>query len=76
MMGGGELTFPVTGHANVTVSLVVNVHSTWGKGCELAQVYRQAAEEALETLHKVISGYQNIRIVGEPDVTAILIPKK
>ncbi|CAM4170975.1 hypothetical protein CR156_17265 [Stenotrophomonas lactitubi] len=53
------------------VQVTVEVHAgSWGEGCQLDQVYRQAAESALGKLHGALDKL-GIRIVGVASVKAI-----
>ena len=57
-----------TARVKVTLELTVG---TWGDNCGLDMVYRQAAEDAVQRLAKFAAA-NGCRIVGEPQVTAIL----
>lgn len=43
---------------------------SWGTGCELSQVYRQASEEAVGKLRRLFEK-ERIRIVGVASIKAI-----
>ena len=55
--------------ARVRVVLELQVGS-WGDDCPMAQVYRQAADSALEQVRA--GRLQAARVLGEPEVVAIL----
>ncbi|MFL4510802.1 hypothetical protein ACJ6WJ_02540 [Stenotrophomonas maltophilia] len=53
------------------VQVTVEVHAgSWGEGCNLDQVYRQAAESALGELRSALNK-RGIRIVGVASIKAI-----
>lgn len=56
-------------HALVQITVEVPAGS-WGTGCELSQVYKQASEEALGKLRRVFKE-ERIRIVGVASIKAI-----
>ena len=63
--------------ARVTLTVEVDIKSTWGDDCKLDQIYKQAAEEAVNNLQRHIyrSKAPDIVIVGQPKVTTILTTK-
>lgn len=63
--------------ARVQITIDVDAGSTWGKDCQLDQVYRQAAQESVARIRDVLQK-SNVRVtvVGEPKVTAVLISDK
>ncbi len=56
-------------YALVQVTVEVNAGS-WGEGCQLDQVYRQAAASALGELHGALDK-RGIRVVGVASIKAI-----
>ncbi|QGM04890.1 hypothetical protein [Stenotrophomonas maltophilia] len=53
------------------VQVTVEVRAgSWGEGCQLDQVYRQAAASALNELHGALDK-RGIRIVGVASIKAI-----
>jgi hypothetical protein len=72
-----QLTIEISGEGGV-----------WGADCSIDQVHRQAREGAIGALHRVINRAArldaeqvpavpiNLRIVGEPKVTAVLVEEE
>jgi len=62
--------------ATVKVKLQIEVylHQGWGLGCSIGQVRDQAEKEAKARLSASIQLDPNIKIIGEPEVTMILVP--
>ena len=60
----------IRGKANVRVTVEVDV-GVWGNDCTLEQLLKQSAESALNKVRKQL-GDSQMRIVGEPSVTAVL----
>ncbi len=53
------------------VQVTVEVRAgSWGDGCELSQVYRQAAESAVGKLRRALAS-EGVRIVGVASIKAI-----
>lgn len=65
----GKPTIRTSTRALVQVTVEVSCGS-WGTGCELSQVYRQAAEGATGRLRRALEG-EGIRIVGVASIKAI-----
>lgn len=65
----GKLTINTRTSALVQVTVEVPVGS-WGTGCELSQVYKQASEEAVGKLRRLFEK-ERIRIVGVASIKAI-----
>jgi len=73
----------VRGTAVVTLTVEIDVGSTWGSDCSLEQLMRQARVEAAEALRGglVINDLtassatrpRHARIVGEPRVKAVIV---
>lgn len=61
----------VQGRAKVKIVVEVDADS-WGDDCQLAQLYKQAAESALLTLGNAIKTLHGVRIIGEPEVIGII----
>lgn len=60
--------------AKAVVRLTVEIESgAWGSDCSMTQVYDQAAREAVERVRQHFK--DQVRIVGEPEVTAVLVRK-
>jgi hypothetical protein len=71
-------------NARVQLTIEVDVGSSWGSDCTVAQVHKQGEEEAIgcvrQLLQEAITGddrilkdrASRIRIVGHPKVTAVL----
>ena len=66
--------------ARVTLTVEVDIKSTWGDDCKLDQIYKQAAEEAVNSLTQHIyrsGGFGGrIKVVGEPNVMCVLTTQK
>lgn len=69
--------------ARVTVHLEIKVSSTWGPDCSLEQVHKQAADEAIGLIRNAKDNAamasklaKSVRLMGEPLVTAIIVPKQ
>ena len=56
-------------HALVQVTVEVPAGS-WGTGCELSQVYKQASDEAMGKLRRLFEK-ERIRIVGVASIKAV-----
>ena len=65
-------------HATARVTVRVEIHLTqpWGKEATLTEIHKTASRQALETLQRLLGGGMEARIVGEPEVTAILVRAK
>lgn len=60
--------------AHVRVLLEINLPDTWGGDCLLSQVYKQAKDSAKNIISQTISSsLKDVRIIGEPETTAILV---
>lgn len=62
-------------HATVRIELELDDVSGWGKDCTIGQVYDQAAHAALCKLNELVTKH-GARIIGNPQVTAVLVPEK
>jgi hypothetical protein len=66
--------------ARVTLTVEVDIKSTWGDDCKLDQIYKQAAEEAVSSLTQHIyraGGFGGrIKVVGEPNVMCVITTQK
>lgn len=64
--------------ARVKLEVEVTVGSAWGEDCSIKQVYDQAAREAIGKLEHACqkSETHGIRIVGEPQIVAVLAERK
>ena len=63
-----------TGRARVRLVVEVDDCGTWGEACDLAQVQKQAAEEAVFKLRKQLP--HGAKIIGEPIVEMVLVGLK
>jgi hypothetical protein len=61
----------VNATAKLTCVVELPVGSSWGDDCIIDQVYRQAAEEGKRRLQEAVSKIGG-RVIGEPEVTAIM----
>lgn len=64
----------ITGSARVQVVIEVPT-STWGDDCPLAQVYKQARDEAINHVGRMIAKEHGVRIVGEPIIIATIVER-
>lgn len=62
--------------AIVTLKLEIKLGTYWSEDASLAEVRRQAASDAQDTINRAIGNHTNISIVGEPDVTTIFVKDK
>lgn len=62
--------------AQVTLTLEINVRSTWGADCSMDQVYKQAEAEALGAIRNHLEPKAHVRVIGTPTVTAILATRE
>lgn len=58
-------------YATVEVVVEVPIRSNWGNECLLSQVFKQASDEAKETLNQI----QGIKIISI-NVTAVAVPHR
>lgn len=65
-----------TAVAKVQITLEVNPGSIWGGDCPLDQVYKQAAEGAVNIISRIIKGHGMVSIVGTPKVLNIVTEKE
>lgn len=63
--------YSATAQVEVTISVAIS-GGGWGGDCTVAQVHKQAADQARGKIHGLAK--EGIRIVGEPRVTAVLCP--
>lgn len=59
--------------AKVRLTLEVDLPDRWGNECLMGQVFRQGADEARNIISQHLP--PNSRIIGKPEVTAILLPE-
>lgn len=65
--------------ARATVRVVLEVDATgggWGHDAQVAQVFQQARDTAIETLRRLVGECRGIRIVGEPWVQGVAFDEK
>ncbi|MFV8854858.1 hypothetical protein [Serratia fonticola] len=60
--------------AVVTCTIEVHSATNWQDSCLMGQIYKQAREEALQTLAKMDN--KNIKVVGEVKVRAVLVERE
>ena len=65
----------VTTVARVTVTIEISLTQPWGSDCPLDQVWKQARDQAVGIVER-LRGNASFRIVGDPQVVAVLIPEK
>jgi hypothetical protein len=59
-----------TATARVTLTVEIDIGSTWGDDCKLSQVYDQAKEQAVTAVKNVFQS--RVTIIGVPTVNAIV----
>lgn len=57
--------------AKVRVTLEVRT-GTWGKDCSVTQLFKQAGDDALTAVRNLVTNDSTIKIVGEPEVFAVI----
>jgi hypothetical protein len=70
---------PVTATATATVTVEISGLSSWGTGCSVEQVHRQASEEAIGFLRNLAAGDRGehrLRIIGQPEIKTIITERK
>lgn len=60
--------------ATVRLVLEVDLPDRWGMGTMIQQVFKQGADEALNKIRKALP--PDTRIIGKPQVTAIIFPEE
>ncbi|MDV7209958.1 hypothetical protein [Azotobacter beijerinckii] len=60
----------LTTHAKVQLTIEISNVGSWGPGCDLAQVYRQAGEAAVSRVLRALD-LRDVRVIGAPTVKAI-----
>lgn len=69
---------PVGASAIVTVTVEVQAQGAWGPDCSVAQVHRQAAEEAVNSVRNALrhAGYlDRMKVVGEPEIKTVIVER-
>lgn len=64
-----------TATARVTLTVEIDVRSTWGDGCDIAQVYRQAEDQARGYLRNAFEKEKRARVSGKPKIVAVISEK-
>lgn len=60
--------------ARIQVTLDVPISDVWGDGVDIAQIRQQAIASGLGRLNAILSEPpRNVRVVGEPKVTIVLV---
>jgi hypothetical protein len=69
-----------TASARVTVTVEIDVGSSWGDDCSVGQVHDSASREALGKLRHLIEtdghALRQMRIIGAPKVVAIIATRE
>lgn len=69
----------MTTSARAIVTIEVSGIGTWGPKCDLAQVYKQAAESAVHAIRQALiesKSDKRFEIIGEPKITAVLVTER
>lgn len=67
-----KFKYGATAHVTATVEVVVN--GSWGGECSVAQIHKQAAEEAANKIRNLFK--EGVRLRGDPQVTAVMAVRK
>lgn len=62
---------PVKARAVVRLKIEITVGDTWGADCALPQIWKQATESAVDAVRRGMP--HGVRLIGEPEVDAILV---
>ncbi len=62
----------ITAGARVTVTVEVSRCGGWGPDCKIDQVYKQAAESAIDYITNRVDRDHRLKIIGEPKVSMII----
>lgn len=68
--------------AYVTMTVKIKCKGSWGNECQLDQVYKQAAEEAMGALRILVEDARKrgnpieLTLIGEPKVTSVLAERE
>lgn len=67
--------------AKAVLTVEVPVRSSWGGNCDVEQIHKQAARDALEFIQNLRSPHgepysARLRVIGEPEITAVLVKKR
>lgn len=60
--------------AKATVTLELTGLGAWGTGYTMEQIIDQAAAAATSTIRRAFQNEPGVRIVGDPEVTAVYAP--
>jgi len=70
----------VQARARVLLTLEVDLSGRWGSDCTVGQVHDQAGREAVDKVFRLVKGgtvdtdpRKEVRLVGTPRVTAVLV---
>ncbi len=70
---------PVGASAVVTVTVEVRANGSWGPDCSVAQVHRQAAEEAVNSVRNALrhAAYgDRMKVVGDPEIKTVIVERE
>lgn len=62
--------------ARVRVTVELDLSQPWSQDATLAEVYKRGGQEALDKLSRLMSSTAEVRVIGKPEVTAILVAEK
>ena len=63
----------IQARATVRLTLEVDLSDRWGMGTMIQQVFQQGADGALNRIRKSLP--PDVRIIGKPEVTAVIFPE-
>ena len=67
--------------ARVTLTLEIEVESTWGDDCTVGQVYKQAQDGAMGTISQMVAASgvnkyrERVRVIGKSKIDAVIAPR-
>ena len=69
-----KLKVEARARVQVTVELTTEL---WGEDCSIGQLYKQAAEDGISQIRKlIIESKCRVQVIGEPKVIAVLTENK
>lgn len=66
----------VSAEAVVTMTIQVTKVGTWGAGCTVEQIHRQAMQVAMLRVQELLGNSNGCRIVGEPIVQSVSVEQE
>lgn len=66
----------MTARAIVKLTVEITMSECWGDDWKLTDVYKSAADSAINLLNSRMGQHHNLRILGAPEVTSVLTESK